>query len=138
MIVDLERFVKAQNRMYAVALNEIKGGSKQTHWIWYVFPQLQALGHSKNAKYYGIADANEAKAYYEHPVLSKRLKEISQALLMLDSNDPTEVMGYPDDLKLRSCMTLFYEVTHDPLFKQVLDKFFEGEEDKMTINLLHK
>lgn len=136
--MSLERFVKAQNEMYHIALNEIKDGSKQSHWIWYVFPQLKDLGYSSNAKYYGIEDANEARAYYEHPILSKRLKEISEALLLLDSNDPTEVMGYPDDLKLRSCMTLFYEVTHDPLFKKVLDKFFDGEEDKMTINFLHK
>lgn len=136
--MNLERFVKAQNEMYHIALNEIKNGSKKSHWIWYVFPQLKELGYSNNAKYYGIEDANEAKAYYEHPVLSKRLKEITQALLMLDCTDPTEIMGYPDDVKLCSCMTLFYEVSHDPLFKQVLDKFFDGKEDKMTLRLLNR
>lgn len=134
--MDLDRFLKAQNNMYHVALSEIKGGYKQSHWIWYIFPQLKGLGFSSNAEYYGIKDAKEAKAYYEHPILSQRLKEISHALLMLDSSDPSEVMGYPDDLKLRSCMTLFYEVTRDPLFKQVLDKFFEGEEDQCTLHLL--
>ena len=93
--MDLDRFLKAQNNMYHVALSEIKGGYKQSHWIWYIFPQLKGLGFSSNAEYYGIKDAKEAKAYYEHPILSQRLKEISHALLMLDSSDPSEVIVEP-------------------------------------------
>ena len=103
----LERFVKAQAYDYDAALREIRGGRKRSHWMWYIFPQLQGLGFSSTAQYYGIRDLEEAKDYMEHPLLGERLVEISAALLTLDTNDPSAVMGYPDDLKLRSCMTLF-------------------------------
>ena len=107
MNYDLDRFVKAQAYDYDAALREIRSGRKRSHWMWYIFPQLQGLGFSSTAQYYGIRDLEEAKAYIAHPVLGPRLKEISEALLGLDTRDPSAVMGYPDDLKLRSCMTLF-------------------------------
>ncbi|MBQ6215530.1 MAG: DUF1810 domain-containing protein [Oscillospiraceae bacterium] len=131
-MADLSRFLNAQARDYEQALSEIRAGRKRSHWIWYIFPQLDGLGYSGTARYYAIKDRAEAEAYMEDPVLSKRLIEISEALLELDSDDPTEVMGYPDDLKLRSSMTLFSMVSDDPVFKKVLDKFFGGEECSYT------
>ncbi|MBQ7593299.1 MAG: DUF1810 domain-containing protein [Synergistaceae bacterium] len=140
---DLERFVTAQNKnreSYAVALSEIKAGQKQTHWIWYIFPQLMELGYSQRAKDYGITDIDEAKLYLAHPVLGERLREISQALLDLESDDANYVMhGYPDDLKLRSSMTLFAQVSEEgSVFHKVLEKFFDGKQDDETIKLLKK
>ncbi len=134
---DLERFVKTQAQMYATALNEIRTGQKISHWIWFIFPQLKALGFSSTAQYYGIADLAEAKAYLAHPILRAHLIEISQALLALDDSDPSRVMGFPDDLKLCSSMTLF-EVA-DPsilVFAQVLEKFYAGKRDDKTLALL--
>ena len=131
-MADLSRFLNAQARDYEQALSEIRAGRKRSHWIWYIFPQLDGLGYSGTARYYAIKDRAEAEAYMEDPVLSGRLIEISNALLELESDDPTEVMGYPDDLKLRSSMTLFSMVSDDPVFKKVLDKFFGGEECSYT------
>ena len=131
-MADLSRFLNAQARDYEQALSEIRAGRKRSHWIWYIFPQLDGLGYSGTARYYAIKDRAEAEAYMEDPVLSGRLIEISKALLELESDDPTEVMGYPDDLKLRSSMTLFSMVSDDPVFKKVLDKFFGGEECSYT------
>ena len=136
---DLDRFLKAQERDYKEALSEIRSGRKRSHWIWYIFPQLAALGHSSNAKYYGIEDLGEAKAYLENDTLKARLVEISNALLELDSSDPGAVMGYPDDLKLRSSMTLFREA--DPsieVFQKVLDKYYGGKADQATVRYLGK
>ena len=136
---DLGRFLKAQTRDYKIALDEIRSGQKQSHWIWYIFPQLKGLGMSEMSKYYGIFDLDEAKEYMDDPVLEKRLVEISEALLALESNDPTEVMGYPDDLKLQSCMTLFKAAAPEKsVFQDVLDKFFDGAEDENTLRLLGK
>lgn len=135
---DLERFLKAQERDYEVALNEIKNGRKTSHWIWYIFPQIAGLGFSSTSKYYSIKDKNEAIEYLNNKTLRNRLIEICEALLLLDSNDATYVMGYPDDLKLKSSMTLFNEVSDIDIFKKVLDKFYNGEKDEMTISLLNK
>ena len=136
MAYNLSRFHKAQQSSYKTALAEIRSGRKRSHWIWYIFPQIQGLGYSSTAQYYAIADLNEAKAYLTDPVLRERLLEISNALLALDSCDPSEVMGYPDDLKLRSSMTLFSLA--DPectVFRDVLVKFYDGREDSRTIAL---
>lgn len=134
---DLERFVKAQQLSYSWALREMKAGRKQTHWMWYIFPQLKALGRSYNAHYYGIADLAEARAYLAHPILGARLREISAFLLMLEINDPRLVMGSPDDMKLRSSMTLFAKATDDnEVFLAVLDKFYGGEQDRFTLRIL--
>lgn len=133
----LERFVNAQARDYEQALREIRGGRKRSHWIWYIFPQLQDLGRSGTAQYYGLRDLEEARAYMAHPLLAAHLVEISEALLTLESSDPGAVMGYPDDLKLCSCMTLFeLAAPEQPVFAQVLEKFYGGRRDRLTLRLL--
>ncbi len=132
----LQRFVKAQEHDFARALWEIKNGRKMSHWMWYIFPQLQGLGHSMTAQYYAIKDRKEAEAYMNHPILGGRLLEISGELLKLKSNDAGEVLGWPDDMKLKSSMTLFETVSAEPVFGQVLDKFFGGERDRKTLDLL--
>ncbi len=133
----IKKFLDAQKNDYRQALQEIRRGQKQSHWIWYIFPQLKSLGRSETAKYYGINDLEEARAYLAEPTLRSRLIEISEALLGLSENDPRRVMGYPDDLKLRSSMTLFAAADPDcPVFQQVLDKYFNGEPDPLTLKLL--
>jgi len=135
--MSLERFLQAQEGDYAAALAEIRAGRKRSHWIWYIFPQLKGLGRSMTAEYYGIRDLAEAREYLAHPVLRQRLIEISEALLGLPSNDADEVMGFPDNLKLRSSMTLFALADPScPVFRQVLDKFFGGQPDERTKELL--
>lgn len=135
---DLERFTRAQERDYKIALHEIKAGQKQSHWIWYIFPQLKDLGYSYNAKFYGIENLDEAKSYLAHPVLGKRLTEISEALLNLPENDPVIVMnGNIDAMKLKSSMTLFAYISEkNSVFHKVLEKFFGGGRDEKTINLI--
>lgn len=135
---DLERFIKAQEQAYELALSEIKSGHKYSHWIWYIFPQIKGLGFSSTSEYYGIDGLGEAKAYMENPILRKRLLEISEVLLTLPSSDAGDVMGYPDDLKLRSSMTLFAEAAPEfDVFQKVLDKFFDGEKDRKTLKKLN-
>lgn len=137
MNYDLDKFVKAQELMYPWALKEMKNGRKQTHWMWFIFPQLKALGRSNTALYYGIKDLEEAKAYLEHPVLGSRLTEISEVLLTLETNDPCRVMGDIDGLKLCSSMTLFAEaVGYDSVFGKVIDKYYNGNKDMNTIRIL--
>jgi len=134
---DLQRFLRAQNRDYETALSEIRSGHKYSHWIWYIFPQIAGLGHSSTSKYYAIRGLGEAKAYMGEPILRERLIHISEALLNLDSNDAEDVMGWPDDLKLRSSMTLFLLVApEEPVFQKVLDKFWAGEPDQKTLEIL--
>ena len=133
----LDKYVSAQARDYDDALREIRGGRKRSHWIWYIFPQLDGLGYSPTAQYYGIRDLEQAKDSMAHPVLGPRLVEISEALLALPSSDPGAVMGYPDDLKLCSSMTLFELAAPDqPVFGKVLDKFYGGRRDPLTLRLL--
>ena len=137
-MADLERFLKAQEYSYDTALKEIKNGKKVSHWMWYIFPQIEGLGTSSTAMYYAIKDKEEAEEYISNPVLWNRILEISSALLSIDSSDPYEVMGYPDNRKLKSSMTLFYEVSGNEIFKKVLDKFYNGEEDGFTLEKLNK
>ena len=137
MAYDLSRFHNAQKSAYATALSEIRAGRKRSHWIWYIFPQIQGLVFSSTAQYYAIADLDEAKAYLQDAVLRDHLLEISNALLALNSSDPSSVMGYPDDLKLRSSMTLF--ALADPecrVFQDVLDKYYDGERDERTVAIV--
>ena len=129
----LERFLKAQENTYETALREIKEGKKRSHWMWYIFPQIKGLGYSEMAQYYGINGREEAEEYIAHPVLFSRLLEISNALLNLRTNNADWVFGYPDNLKLKSSMTLFYCVTNNNTFKGVLDKFFGGKFDAFTM-----
>lgn len=136
---DLERFYKAQEYDYETALSEIRNGRKESHWMWYIFPQVPGLGRSTTAEYYAIKSKEEAKSYIEDPVLGKHLIEISQALLQVSSDDAEMVMGWPDNLKLRSCMTLFAEVAPEqPVFRNVLEKFYDGEMDGKTLDILKK
>ncbi|OLY93505.1 Uncharacterized protein, DUF1810 family [Cnuella takakiae] len=134
---DLQRFIDAQKNVYQQALLEISGGRKQSHWMWFIFPQMKGLGRSSNAQYYGIGSLEEASAYIAHPVLGTRLVEISKALLQLPQHDARAVLGSPDDQKLRSSMTLFAQVPGaDPVFGQVLQTYFGGRKDERTIELL--
>ena len=134
---NLERFVEAQRYSYDTALNEIRSGEKRGHWIWYIFPQLKGLGRSSRSYDYGIEDIDEARSYLAHPVLGARLIEITQALLTLSDCNARNVMGF-DDVKLRSCMTLFAIASgeEDSVFHKVLYKFFDGEQDPLTLSLL--
>ncbi|MVN92962.1 DUF1810 domain-containing protein [Mucilaginibacter aquatilis] len=135
--MELERFIKVQEQDYETALSEIKQGRKRSHWMWYIFPQLKGLGSSELANYYGLKNLEEAKDYLKHPVLGIRLIEISKALLALPSNDANNVMGSPDDMKLRSSMTLFALVPNgDQVFQNVLNKFYSGAKDELTIEKL--
>jgi len=136
---DLSRFTDAQRSTYSDAFSEIKNARKRSHWMWFIFPQIAGLGFSETSTYYAIKNLKEAKAYLEHPVLGGRLIEISEALVKLSGNDATEIFGSPDDLKLKSSMTLFEAVPGaDPVFRSVLDKFFGGEGDSKTLQLLGK
>ncbi len=134
---NLTRFLDAQNQVYLRALEEIKKGRKTTHWMWFIFPQLAGLGHSDTAKFYAIRDLQEATEYMRHPILGKNLIAIASALLMHEGRTATDIFGSPDDLKLRSSMTLFHYVEGaDPVFGEVLLKYFGGYFDSRTVELL--
>ncbi|GAB3638159.1 DUF1810 domain-containing protein [Hymenobacter arcticus] len=134
---NLQRFLDAQATAYPQALAEIHAGRKRSHWMWFIFPQIQGLGFSQISKHYAINDLEEAEAYVQHPVLGERLVEISTALLGLASSDANRVFGDPDDLKLKSSMTLFAAVPGaNPVFEAVLAKFFRGGHDAKTRQLL--
>lgn len=134
---NLQRFVDAQDDVYEEVLAELSQGRKTTHWMWFVFPQLRALGHSVTAHYYGIASAEEARAYLQHPVLGSRLRECVDCLLALNIANPHVIFGSPDDMKLRSCLTLFGAVAPDePHFGDALRKFYPDGPDEKTLQLL--
>ncbi len=134
---NLDRFLNAQKRDYSIALSEIQNGRKRSHWMWYIFPQVTGLGYSETSRHYAIQNLDEAAAYLGHPVLGNRLIEISTALLNLPSNNAGAVFGSPDDMKLKSSMTLFASVPGaDVVFEKVLEKYFNGQKDKATINIL--
>jgi uncharacterized protein (DUF1810 family) len=136
---NLQRFLDAQRADYPAALAEVTAGRKRSHWMWYIFPQLRGLGFSDMAHRYGIADAAEAAAYLAHSMLGARLLEIARALLALPGSNATAIMGSPDDMKLRSSMTLFAQVPGaDAVFQAVLDKFFGGAPDAKTLQLLSR
>lgn len=130
---NLERFINPSDKFYDAALLEIKSGKKQSHWIWYVFPQLKGLGTSSTSEYYGIKDLEEAIEYINHPILGKRLIEITEALLNVKNKTAFEIFGTPDYMKVKSCMTLFkYAKTEISIFNDVIDKYYMGFEDKLT------
>ncbi len=134
---DIQRFAAAQsNEVYDRALAEIRAGRKRGHWIWCVFPQARGLGMSRNANYYGIGSWKELRAYVADDLLMRRLVEISQALLELEGNDPVSVLGGIDAVKVRSSMTLFELASDNPVFGQVLDKYYGGERDSLTLKLV--
>lgn len=133
----LDRFLAAQEWTYPLAYREITQGRKRTHWIWYIFPQLRGLGYSRNSVKYGIADLAEARAYLAHPILSSRLREITEALLVLDGDDPVRIFGEVDAAKVRSSMTLFCVASEgEALFREVLRRYYGGEQDPLTLSLL--
>jgi uncharacterized protein (DUF1810 family) len=133
----LQRFLDAQDGVYEQALGELRAGRKRTHWMWFVFPQIAGLGHSATAVYYAIADRAEAQSYLAHPLLGARLAECAQALLGVTGRTAHEILGSPDDLKLRSSMTLFAQVAGpDSVFGRVLERYYGGEADPRTLGLL--
>jgi uncharacterized protein (DUF1810 family) len=134
---NLQRFVDAQERVFAVALAELRAGAKRGHWMWFVFPQLRELGRSATAVHFGIGSREEAAAYLEHEVLGQRLRTCARALTTLQGNSAQHVMGTVDAMKLRSSMTLFATATDDNRdFVAVLDQYFAGERDSATLELL--
>jgi len=135
----LTRFLDAQNQMYLRALEEIRNGKKTSHWMWFIFPQIAGLGKSETAKFYSIRDLQEATEYLNHPVLGNHLIATTSALLVHEGKSVTEIFGSPDDMKLRSSMTLFSQVKGaDPIFEAVLAKYFGGNLDLLTLELLRK
>ena len=124
---NLRKFEDAHNNIYTSALKEIQSGRKQSHWMWYIFPQLRGLGHSRNSDYYGIADRDEAMMFLHHPVLGKNLWEITMAMLAIDEKSADEILGGIDALKFRSSMTLFNAVCPDNIFAEALHKFYDGK-----------
>jgi uncharacterized protein (DUF1810 family) len=133
---NLQRFIDAQEKSYDQALAEIQSGKKRSHWIWYIFPQIQGLGFSDTSKYYAIKDIEEADAFLKHPVLGTRLINICSALLDQPGNSAYNIFGSPDDLKLKSSMTLFAALADtSPVFQSVLDKFFSGKMDDKTLEI---
>ena len=134
---NLERFLSRQKDSYDTAYKELSQGMKQSHWMWWIFPQIIGLGMTSISKEYSIKSIKEARAFLDHPYLGKNLKEICKVLLDTKSNNASYVMGYPDDLKLCSSMTLFIEADpEEKLFQQVLDKFFNGRKDSRTLDIL--
>jgi uncharacterized protein (DUF1810 family) len=132
------RFLDAQNKLYLTALSEIKKGKKQTHWMWFIFPQIKGLGTSSVANYYAILDLKEASEFLQHPVLAKHLIEISKLLLTFKRKSIESILGDLDARKLRSSMSLFSQVENaDPVFKEVLDTFFSGQLDSQTLSLIN-
>lgn len=132
----LQRFVDAQEEIYATALAELKAGDKRTHWIWFVFPQISGLGFSANAQFYGIASLEEARDYLAHPVLGPRLRECTQAVLDVTGKSLEAILGGVDAQKFRSSMTLFLRASGEPIFRQALDRYCGGMEDEKTLALI--
>ena len=136
---DLKRFLDAQAYNYADALKEIQNGRKMSCWMWYVFPQIQGLGYSTTAQYYAIKDLQEAKDYLNDATLGARLMEICEAALQVDCNNPSQVFGSPDDMKLKSSMTLFeLAAPEQTIFGEVLEKYFHGERDVRTVEIINQ
>jgi uncharacterized protein (DUF1810 family) len=132
----LQRFVDAQDRVYRQVCAELAAGRKSSHWMWFVFPQFKGLGRSATAQRFGIASKAEAQAYWAHPVLGPRLAQCTELALAVEGRSAHEIFGPPDDLKFRSCMTLFAQATGEPVFARALERYFEGRPDPGTLELL--
>ena len=133
----LQRFVDAQAPVFDDVCDELAAGRKTTHWIWFIFPQLRELGRSATARFYGITSRDEALAYWQHPVLGPRLKQCAELVLQVSGKTAHDIFGTPDELKLRSCMTLFAAVAgEEPVFTRVLERFYGGRPDERTLALL--
>ena len=134
--MSVERFIDAQKEDYDMAFREISNGKKRNHYMWYIFPQVKGLGRSSTAKYYGIDGLDEAREYMENEYLANNLINISNELLKLETNDPVEIFGHTDSKKLRSSMTLFELVSDNEVFHSVLEKYFDGKRDQITLDLV--
>ena len=132
----LNRFVTAQKTAYDRVLSELKNGYKQSHWMWYIFPQLDGLAQSATSKYYAIKSVDEAVAYLNHSILGSRLLECTEIVYKIEGKSVSDIFGYPDNLKFKSSITLFSEVANKRVFVEVLDKYFQGEQDIKTLQLL--
>ena len=138
-VYDFSRFLSAQKGIFESVLDELRSGQKQTHWMWFIFPQMDGLGHSSTSRYYSIKSKEEARQYLDYPVLGARLLKCAEILLALEGKTATEIFGYPDDLKLKSSMTLFASVTEsESVFARVLEQYFDGERDQKTLYLLRQ
>ena len=139
---DLRRFVNAQQQVFERVCGELRQGQKQSHWMWFIFPQIKGLGHSEMAQRFAISSRQEAEAYLAHPILGLRLRECSQIVADLEGRGVEDIFGYPDDMKFRSSMTLFVlvaQATADgEVFRRCLEKYFEGEADPATVAQLHR
>ncbi len=133
---ELQRFVDAQEPVYRQVCGELAAGRKTSHWMWFVFPQLKGLGASAMAQRYGIGSTAEARAYWAHPLLGPRLKQCTELVLATEGRTAHEIFGTPDDLKFRSCMTLFAQATADPVFRRALEHYFGGQPDAATLKRL--
>ena len=134
----MEKFIEKQKNYHSVAVKELSQGLKQSHWMWFVFPQLKGLGSSYNANYYGLANAEETKKYWENDYLRNNYLELCKILLNLKEVNVSNIFGFPDDLKLKSSLTLFYLVTKDEVVKKTLQRFFGLELDDFTVKVLKK
>jgi uncharacterized protein (DUF1810 family) len=136
-LFDLGRFIRAQESIFDQALAEIRAGDKESHWMWLIFPQIDGLGFSSTAKHYAIKSLEEARQYLSHPILGARLRECTQAVFAVEGRSAHDIFGSPDDMKLKSCMTLFESIDgQDSVFGQVLDKYYQGQRDKRTQDIL--
>ena len=134
---DLDRFLSAQASVYGQVLTELRAGQKRSHWIWFIFPQMKGLGSSSHAHFYGIVSLEEAAAYWRHPVLGSRLEECTRLVNQVEKRTIEQILGYPDDLKFRSSMTLFSHASEGAgIFTRALDKYFAGRPDEVTLKLL--
>ena len=133
----LQRFIQAQSHLYSDVISELKQGHKISHWMWFIFPQVEGLGRTSTAEKYAIKSMGEAKAYIAHPILGNRLRECTELVLEIDGFSANQIFGYPDDLKFNSSITLFKQVAEDnKIFKDATVKYFDGQEDILTINIL--
>ena len=134
---NLHRFLEAQDHVYDAVLDELRAGRKSSHWIWFIFPQITGLGHSGTAQKFAITSLEEAKAYLQHPVLGPRLRECTRLVLNVEGHNAEQIFGYPDNLKFRSCLTLFMTATtENKVFKDALLTYFESKADELTLDIL--
>jgi uncharacterized protein (DUF1810 family) len=134
---DLQRFVDAQDRVYDIVRAELRQGRKRSHWMWFIFPQIAGLGHSAMSMRYAISSLAEAEAYLKHPVLGPRLRECTRLVMLVEGRSAREILGSPDDMKFHSCLTLFANAApEDSLFRDALEKYFDGAEDSLTAQKL--
>lgn len=137
-ILSLDRFIDAQKQDYAMAFREISNGRKRNHYMWYIFPQIKCLGHSSTSKHYAIDGLEEPREYMDNDYLGNNLLNISRKLLELETDDPISIFGHTDSKKLKSSMTLFELVSDDEVFSQVLEKYFDGQRDERTLEIVER